>query len=117
MADPRVTTVDHNGKTVLISDFSGLYGDELLACMRRAWERDKQAPDGSLLLTDVSDCRVNKQVRDLAVEMGESIKGRGWRQAIVGITGIQKIIFSLAKREVYLANSRREALDYLTRDH
>ncbi|MBD3241747.1 MAG: hypothetical protein GF331_14250 [Chitinivibrionales bacterium] len=115
MADTRITTVEHNGKVVLISDFSDLFGSELLTCMRRAWERDKRAPDNSLLLTDISNCKVNKEVRDLAVEMGESIKGRGWRQAIVGVTGLQKVIFSLVKRDVYLADSRQDALEYLTR--
>jgi hypothetical protein len=111
----RIATITHMGRSVLLADFSNLAGDQLLAEMRKAQARDKAAPDNSLLLTDITGCKVNEPVRRLAIEMGNEVKARGFRQAIVGVTGLQKVIFSIVRRDVYLARDRADALLYLTR--
>ena len=110
----RLTILRHAGREVLLSDFSGLQGEELLASMREAIARDATQPDGSLLLTDITGCYVSSEIRELAVDMGQMADRRGFRQAIVGVTGVQKVIFMLVKRNVHLARNRADALAWLT---
>lgn len=110
----RLTSVTHNGKTVLISDFSNLQGAELMQLMQRARLRDAGSPPGSLLLTDITGCHINAEIRELAVEMGQDADRKGFKQAIVGVTGIQRVIFMAFKRSLHLAKDRQDALTWLT---
>ena len=112
----RIASVQHNGKTVLISDFSGLMGDELMATMEKAIERDKAAPPNSRLLVDITGCRISKSIGDKAVEMGHEADRLKFKQAIVGVTGVQKVIFMAFNRKMHVASSREDAMNWLTKD-
>jgi hypothetical protein len=113
----RITWISHKGKKILYANYGGLAEQEYLAALEETQAEILKQPSGSntLLLTDMTDTHITPATRDKGKDMSVKIRaaGKATSPAIVGITGVQKIIAQAIKRDAYFAKSVAEAKEHL----
>jgi hypothetical protein len=98
METDRVKFIRHHEKEILFLDFSNGKTEEILKVINDAKRVISGTPKNSLLtLTDVTNAHFNEEVgqgmKELTAHNGPYVKA----SAVVGITGLKKIIFSAIK--------------------
>jgi hypothetical protein len=118
MATERIRFITHQGKEILLLDFSDSRADEVLEIIDRAASVIATRPQGSVLtLTDVTNARFNEAVgegmRKLAVHNKPYVRAG----AVVGITGLKRIIFgavmAFSERKLESFDDREQAKAWL----
>jgi len=114
----RIRFIQHNSKEILFLDFSQCKINEIPAIIEQSKAVIRVRPEHSLLtLTDVTDTRfdekVSQQMKDFTAHNKPYVKAA----AVVGITGLKKILFGAAmafsKRKLHAFDSIEEAKDWL----
>jgi phosphohistidine swiveling domain-containing protein len=112
-----VQWIEHQGKNILFSNYSGLGGEEYERAIDETKQELLKQPVGSrvLTLTDTSDSHATEATRDKAKEQQSAINEKGitTHAAIVGVSRWQKVIAQLIRRDVYFAQSIEDAKDWL----
>src|SRR5690349_21356414 len=118
----RIRFIEHRGVRVLLTDYSPPITEaEGLAAMDECRRLVAQQPLQSLLLlTNVTGAYFNTRavqgLKDLAAHNSPYVR----RSAVVGVSGLQKIIYQavqrFAKRDIVLFSARQDALDWLVQD-
>ena len=117
----RVRFVTHQGKQILLIDYSGCTRQALLDILKES-ERIvlAQPPDSVLTLADVTGVQVSKDVVDEAKKVAVRERDRVKRAAIVGIESVPKVLFdsvrTFAAREYHTFATREEAMDWLVKE-
>ncbi len=94
METDRVKFIKHEEKDILFLDFSNTRTDEVLKIIEDAKRVISTKPENSLLtLTDVTNARFNEEVGDGMKQFSAHNKPYVKAAAVVGITGLKKIIF------------------------
>ncbi len=97
--EERVMFINHQGKDILFLNFSGCSADEVLATIGRAKNVIRTCPQNSLLtLTDVTDARFNERVSQDMKDFTAHNKPYVRASAVVGITGLKRIVFDAVMR-------------------
>jgi hypothetical protein len=114
----RVRFIEHKGKTILFIDFSDSSPEDAFEVIGVAKTViAKQAPSSLLTLTNTHNARFNSKIRNAMTEYVRHNKPFVKAAAIIGVTGLQEIIFSgilkLTKRKIRLFNDIEEAKDWL----
>ncbi|MDF1561599.1 MAG: hypothetical protein P1V51_01075 [Deltaproteobacteria bacterium] len=108
----RVSTLVHEGKSILFIDLSGLRGEAMMPVLEEAKRRMQALGDEPLrVLTDVRDAYFTKETKDFSRSLVRS--DRNGRSALVGITGVQRIIASAIFRDNYYAKDLEDAKRWL----
>jgi hypothetical protein len=90
----RVKFIKHEEKEILFLDFSNTRTDEVLKIIEDAKRVISAKPMNSLLtLTDVTNARFNDEVGDGMKQFSAHNRPYVKAAAVVGITGLKKIIF------------------------
>jgi hypothetical protein len=115
----RVRFLNHQEKEVLLLDFSNTDTEEVMKIIAHARDLIGTRPAQSLLtLTDVTNARFNEQVGQGMKEFALYNKPYVKAAAVVGITGLKRIIFGavmvFTQRKLEPFDSREEALQWLT---
>jgi hypothetical protein len=112
----RVKLTVHQGKTILILDASGLKPEEIIALFPE-YEKMGLANKVHLYALDVSNTRSNSDIQKASKASIDTIQSKLGKIhiALVGITGIQKIIASAIDRDTHFAENMNEALDWLVK--
>ncbi len=94
METDRVRFIRHQEKEILFLDFSNSATDDVLKTIEVAKQLIGTKPEKSLLtLTDVTNARFNEEVGDGMKRFTAYNKPYVKAAAVVGITGLKKIIF------------------------
>lgn len=114
----RVAFITHDGKEILLLDFSGLKSNEAIALIEPAKAVISKKPQNSVLtLTDVTDVRFNEDLSRKMVEFTTHNKPYVRAAAVVGITGLKQVIFNavvaLSKRNLSTFDTRDDAKKWL----
>jgi hypothetical protein len=112
--------MEHNGHTFMYSNFSG-FGRDVDALRAEVLAADgeicRQPKDSVLVLVDVRGTTTSTDAVDVFRHSAARTKGWVIRQAIVGVTGIQKILARAVARfsgeELVLFDNFEEAKDWL----
>jgi hypothetical protein len=118
----RVRFIEHNGVAVLLADYSGgiTEAEGLTAIAEVKRIASLQLPHTLLLLTDVSGAPFNTRLVEALKELAAYNAPYVRRAAVVGVAGLQKIIYSavqrVSKRQIPAFATRQEALDWLVRE-
>jgi hypothetical protein len=110
----RVRWMEHKGARILVADYSGLVGEELIEVIEEF--RDvllKQPPGSVVTLTDVTDARITEEVRDKFKELAKQTEGISKGAASIGMTGFKKAIAVFIRRDLYWADSLEDAKEWL----
>ncbi len=112
-----VQWIEHKGKKILFSNYSGLEGEEYLRAIDETKQELLKQPAGSrvLTLTDTSNSHATVATKDKAKEQQAAMKEKGiaTQAALVGVSGWQKVIAQLIRRDVYFAQGIEDAKDWL----
>lgn len=110
--------ISHKGKKILLIDYSGLEGEAQTKQIEDAVDTlIKTGHKDNLTLTDISKIAISKEFTDKAQLMGKKSALVTKKAAIVGVTGIRKVIlqtvntFSGNQRKPF--DSVEEAKDWL----
>jgi hypothetical protein len=108
----RIRFIKHQGKEILLIDFSNSQADEVLTIIDQATAVIAKRPEQSLLtLTDVTNARFNEAVGEGLKNFTLHNKPYVRAGAVVGITGLKRIIFGAV-----MAFSQRKLLPFDDRE-
>jgi hypothetical protein len=118
MKTERVKFIKHQEKEILLLDFSNSTADEVLKIIEQAKRVISSRPQQSLLtLTDVTNARFNADVSEQMKAFTVHNKPYVRAGAVVGITGLKRIIFSavvaFSQRKLESFDDREEAKQWL----
>lgn len=114
----RVMFTRHKQKEILNLDFSECVYEELVAHIAKARDIISQQPPNSLLvLTNVTNMHINKDVAKTLREYLELNKPFVKASAVIGITSQTQVLFNtiitLARREIKVFDNEAAAKDWL----
>ncbi|MHB8883249.1 MAG: hypothetical protein ACYC69_17290 [Thermodesulfovibrionales bacterium] len=114
----RVEFVGHRGRQILFLDFSNCSVPEILRTIKEAKAVISEQPEQSLLtLSDVTDAAFNETVRIAMKEFTLHNKPYVKAAAVVGVTGLKRIIFDgvllFSKRKMSAFDGLDPAKDWL----
>jgi hypothetical protein len=118
MASERVKFIKHGGRDILLLNFVECSANDVLHTIDEAKSVIAAQPQGSLLtLTDVTNARFNEEVTNRMKEFTTHNKPFVKAAAIIGVSGIKKIIFEavmmFSKRKIHIFDTVNEAKDWL----
>ena len=114
----RIKFIHHKGTEILHLDFAGCKADEVPPLIEYAKPLIASRPHASVrVLTDVTNARfddtVNQRLKEFTAHNKPYIKA----SAIVGVTGIKKILFEaiilFSQRKIHAYDSAEAAKDWL----
>ncbi len=114
----RVRFIHHNGKEILFLDFSACKAGDVLLVIDKATPVIAARPEKSLCtLSDVTDARFDDSVTQRMKEFTAHNKPFVKAAAVVGITGLKKILFEavmlFSKRKLHAFETVEQAKDWL----
>ncbi len=114
----RVQFIRHNGRDILFLDFSECKAGEVILVIDKATPVIAGQPEKSLLtLSDVSNARFDDSVTQRMKEFTAHNKPFVKAAAVVGITGLKKILFEavmmFSKRKIHAFETVEQAKDWL----
>jgi len=117
----RVRFIDHDGKQILLLDFSFCDVGQAFETMKEAKNIVKNQAENSLrVLTDVTDAKFDTKLTDAMKEFAAHNKPYVRASAVVGVTGLKKIIYDaillFSKRHIATFNDADSAKAWLTQD-
>jgi hypothetical protein len=114
----KVQFIQHNGKEILLLDFSRCTVTDALAIIDEAAVTIRTRPQQSLLtLADVTDMRFDDKLNQRMKEFTALNKPYVKAAAVVGVTGLKKILFqavmTFSKRKIHAFDDRETAKAWL----
>jgi hypothetical protein len=119
-----IEIVNHRGARIIDSDYSGLTGEPLNACIHEhneeIWKLINLGEKNIRFLTDVTNTIGDRDTVKIFKETSKKHEPYTKKSAVVGVVGVQKVllhavnVFSDLKTLPF--NTREEALDYLAQD-
>ena len=112
----RIEWVNHKGHKILFGNYSGASEDEYCATMDEMKKMLYSLPADMILLVmaDVSNTHATGKVRDKGTEVSNAMgrfKGRAY--AVVGVTGIMKVIAKTFVHSIHFVDNLEQAKDWL----
>ncbi len=114
----RVKFLQHQGKEILLLDFSGCSVEDACGIIDRSLPVINTRPLQSLLtLTDITDMRFDDKLSQRMKEFAAHNKPYVRASAVVGVTGLKKILFDavmiFSKRKLHAFDDREKAKAWL----
>jgi hypothetical protein len=114
---PRVQWIEHQGQSILYSNYAGLGEAGYLQAMGETQRELLSRPAGSraLTVTDVSHSHASRAILAKANEMAAEARVAGITtvDAVVGIGRLQRPIAQAVRREIHFASSLDDAKRWL----
>jgi hypothetical protein len=103
--------IEYKNKEILLIDYRGLGEEEIIETLKLVPERIRERPAPVLLLADVTDTTTTPAFMSLLKEVGVQIKPFLDKQAIVGISGLKRILLDAYNRFTGSAGGAFPTLD------
>lgn len=109
----RLQAIEEQGKKIYYTDFSGLNEADFLVLLKKAMDRDMELPEKSLLLQDISGTVLTDKIK-VEIDKGAVIaKRKKYIFALLGITGIKRIVAQAINRNTFFTKDIEQAKDWL----
>ncbi len=113
--------IKHDGKPILVHDYSGLVGDEIAETMETLTETFvSRGIYETLFLFNATDMVINRKAMKVAKKCGAKVKPYLKKFAIVGVEGVARHLTLVVDAFVGLGlrvfDSHEEAFDWLVED-
>jgi len=113
----RIKWVEFNGKKILFADYSNVNEDQFVEGIEEQ-EKESENAEGKMVLhlMDFTKAPMKKRAQKRADEMMANLQAKGFsvRSACFGITGLQRVIASMVKKDIFFAKHKLEALERLS---
>ncbi len=114
----RVKWIEHKGVRILSADYSGLPEDQYCSTMDEVTAILRNEPTDSvvLVMANVSNTHASNKVRDKGKEVSDAMnRFKATAYAVVGVTGLMKVIAKTFTSGMYFASSEEDAKEYLVK--
>ena len=110
----RIKWIEYKGAKILYADYSNLEEDEYVTEIDN-FEKEliKNKPNSVLVITNTNNTYITSKINKRFKEMREKTKGISKASAVVGVTGVKKIIANAIRKDLYLARSIEDAKEWL----
>ena len=113
----RIQWIQHGGKEILYSDYSEVSEAQYLTLVDEMEGELLKKPQGSnlLILINVKDSNMTPATRDRGKQTSAVVQEAGITSltAVVGISGVQRIIVQAISKDTYFAKDIGSAKDWL----
>jgi hypothetical protein len=121
VAAKHVQFVEHRGKRILVTDFTGAEPQLVKAIAAECFHViSSQAPKSLRTLSDITAAEYTSEVLNILTELVSKNRPYVLRGAVVGVTGLRyfalQTIISVTKRPIKLFDTKLQALDWLAQD-
>ncbi|MFC1501962.1 hypothetical protein ACFL6A_00950 [bacterium] len=112
----HVKWIDYKSISILFCNYNGLTGEEYTKAIE---EQEKQVLDSGkervYVLLDVTNSHMSQESTQRAKDLEENIKTKGITQvmALVGFSGIQRVIGRAIKRDIHFSKDLEDAKEWL----
>jgi hypothetical protein len=98
-AKSRMKWITYQGKEILLDDYSNIYPEQFPPLIKRIIELTfESGKKDILLIVDVTGAYANKEAVSAFVESGKESKPLLQKTAVVGITGVKKILLNVVNK-------------------
>ncbi len=115
--DIKVTLLNHKGKHIIYANYAGVSGSEFIDILKKQEKLSLRSIKKDIYhLMNFTDCKMENNSRNRANEMLTNLRANGFtvKSACYGITGLQRIIANVVKRDLFFAKDEYAAKDWLT---
>lgn len=121
VAAKQVQFVEHQGKRILVNDFTGADSHFVKAIAAECFHVvSSHEPKSLRTLSDLAGAEASGEVVDILTELVTKNRPYVLRGAVIGITGLRffalKTLVSVTRRPIRLFDNRLQALDWLAKD-
>ncbi len=112
----KVTLLNHKGKQIIYANYAGVTGSEFIDILQKQETLSLQSIKKDIYhLMNFTDCKMENNSRNRANEMLSKLRANGYsvKSACYGITGLQRIIANVVKRDLFFAKNEYAAKDWL----
>ena len=115
----RIRWINHKGVDILYMDYSGLSEDEFVAMMLEIEAMLKDHPIDCFMpfLANVTNAHVTAKTAKVGRKISKTYERftKGKAYAVVGVTGVQKVIARSFASTWYFARNEEDAKEYLVK--
>lgn len=114
----RIKWVEFSGKKILFVDYSNVNEDQFIEGIEEQEKESENAEGKTVLhLMDFTNAPMKKPAQKRADEMMANLQAKSFsvQSACFGITGLQRIIASMVKKDIFFAKHKLEALEWLSK--
>lgn len=114
--------VTHKGKRVLVQDYRGCVGQEVIIAIRanEAFSRSQKVKSGIRVMTDFTDVYADRESLKVLKESAKEFRDYFDKRAVVGVIGVQRfflaVVNQFAEIKVMPFDTREQALEWLVSD-
>ena len=115
----RIQYIQHQGREIIFLDYSNLEEEEYLQAIKETEEKvlaHSNNPQKNLNLVDVTGSPTTAAVIGAASKLIAKIGSRDLLVALIGISGMKKVVARAFSKNYYFANSVEEAKDWLVKE-
>ena len=108
--------INYKGKEILYHNYSNLKEEEYLKAMDDAYKMSVGRPKKSVLcMINVADTYTTRNITKKAKQIMEDTKVYQKAIAIVGVSGVKRIIAKMLVKGIYFATDETDAKEWLVR--
>lgn len=98
-AKKRMKWINYKGQEILLDDYTNIYPEQFAPLIKKITDLTFQSGKKDILLiVDVTGSYANKEAVDAFVESGKKSKPLLKKTAVVGITGVKKILLNVVNK-------------------
>jgi hypothetical protein len=114
----RITWIVHEGKRILYNNYEGLGGDEFVGIIKQSEQEVLNSGQTVVyVINNVTDSYMNSESTRAAKDWVKNCNKKGITMvlALVGVSGIRRVIAQAIKRDMYFAKSLEDAKAWLAK--
>ncbi len=118
----RVQWINHNDKKILLADYSGLKGDDLMTVFAKSKQTQINAGKDVLLIVNFTGATANGEIVSALKQAGQELDKDMKRTAVIGLTALHKIFYNGYIRvtgqgiKTKVFDKVEQSLDWITSD-
>lgn len=112
----RVRVIEHKGRTIIYGDYSDVKGDDFIRAIGEQESVSLECREENVLhLMNFTNCTMSTEARRRAEQMIRTLydSGRTVKSACFGVSGIQRVIVSAVKLDLYFSENIEDAKEWL----
>ena len=118
--DSLTRFIEHEGKTILLTDYKGIQGSDIVERVMRNKETILGLGKDQLILVDVAGCIATSEITNAFKDCASAIKPVVKKTAVIGLIGIQRLLLRsvniVSHLDVNAFDKEEDALAWLVKD-
>jgi hypothetical protein len=112
--EEKIKVINYQGQKIVFVDMSGMKEEEILLLQKKMAEVGIRE-NARLFILDVHDTHTTEKVKNGSKEVIAAIEAKVGkvRNALLGLSGLQKMIANLISRDLYFASNTDDASKWL----